>query len=165
LIIPSKIDIKTSGGGEGSGENSGNIGINFTYIENITKLLSEVVFRYEGNELAKGRYFGSEGEQYAARYILKPKMIEMGLYNPCSGKEPYLEKIENIKAVEYLKKSPGNLTDDLQPLSYGITIYEQNGTNTTNTTLTDFHIEPNWNLRLFYGVAKSILDLLRNNDF
>ena len=144
VIFNINVDVNATGEGEGD---EGDIGLNFSYIEEITEELSKVIFNpnvYEEGDLKKGRYFGSEGEHYAAFNILQDEMIEMGLYNPCLDSEyPYLEKIENINAEPYLNGSLTNLIEDLQPFSYGITIYDIE--NETNITLTDLHIEPTWN--------------------
>jgi len=156
VIVPDDLNVKAEAG---SGGDNGEIAFNFTFIQNLSEKLSNVIFEaYEGNDLRKGRFFGSDGEHFAALNILKPKMIEMGLYNPCSGSEPYLEKIENIHSEPFLRGSFTNLTEDLQPNSYGITIYDID--NDTNITLTDFHIEPTWNWRMLYGAAKSIAGYL-----
>ena len=165
LIIPSDLEVEASGGGGGEGE-SEDIGLNFSYIEEITYDLSQVIFNaYDNNtEIRKGRYFGSKGEIFAAKEILQDEMIEMGLYNPCSGTEPYLEKIENINAEAYLIKNLGNLTDDLQPLSYGMSYTYYSEQNITNTTITDFHIEPKWNLRIILAPLKAIVGPTVNED-
>ena len=69
------------------------------YIEEITEDLSDIIITsYGEGELAKGRYFGSKGEQDAAEY-LADEMADLGLYDPTKdyyADEPYLEKIENI---------------------------------------------------------------------
>jgi hypothetical protein len=155
VIFNTNVDVKATGGG---GEEEGDIGLNVTYIKDITEKLSDVIFdAYDPGDLRKGRYFGSEGERYAATEILAYEMDEIGLYDPClDSEDPYLEKLENIDADDYLKGSITNLTEELEPLSYGITIHEQNGNNTINTTLTDFHIEPIWNWRVLFGAAKTI---------
>jgi hypothetical protein len=131
-----------------------NYSLDTQYIFNITKALSDVIFIYNDTEVAKGRSFGSKGEQYAAKEILQDEMIDLGLYNPCSGPEPYLEKIENIGS-RFDKIPPNvNLTDHLDTLSLGITINDE--VNQTSTTLTEFHIEPMWNWRIILAFAEYI---------
>ena len=89
VIFNTNIDVKANGGG---GEEEGDIGLNFTYIKNITEKLSNVIFdAYSPGDLRKGRYFGSDGEHYAAINILKDSME-----NDIGLTDVTLEQIENL---------------------------------------------------------------------
>lgn len=91
------------------------------YIYNITYNLSKIINTlYEEGEIAKGRAYGSEGEQYAAREIIKPQMINLGLDNVT------LEPITNItdepanKVIKWTGDS-GNLTTHIDVHAMGLT--------------------------------------------
>jgi hypothetical protein len=68
------------------------------YIYDITYNLSDVInIVYNNTEIAKGRFFGSKGERYAAEEILQDEMIELNLYDPTGSNDPsYLDRITNI---------------------------------------------------------------------
>ncbi len=70
------------------------IELDYQYIYNITENLSNVIFNayneYNGEDIAKGRAFGTKGEKYARDIIIKPEMINLNLYNP-SLDPPYLD--------------------------------------------------------------------------
>ncbi len=144
VIVPDDLKVEAISGEDDRNESTG---LDYEYIYNITKLLSFIINDtaiYPPGTLAKGRSFGSDGERYAAINILKPEMINLGLYNPGLD-PPYLERIQNIRS-KFDKEIPSvNLTDHLDTLSFGITVNDE--INETSTTLADFHIEPMWNWR------------------
>ena len=103
VLVPEEYNVKASGGGGGDEEN--NVGINMSYVEDITTALSEIITDsniYPEGTLAKGRAFGSAGEHYAAEGILQDEMIALGLYDPCLD-PPHLETIKN-RSGDALKK-------------------------------------------------------------
>jgi len=81
VIIPSDFEVEaTPGGGEG-GDN-GSIGLNYTYIWEITQKLCNVIYdAYEPGDIPRGRFFGSKGGNYTVYQILKPEMNAMDLEN------------------------------------------------------------------------------------
>ena len=133
------------------------IGFDFDFIKIKTQLLSDTIFRaYSGDDLRKGRYFGSEGEHDAANKIKDIMENELGLYGPIpDSNNPYFEQIVNINS-SFWRSVPGvNLTENTEINSFGLKI--NNESSNTSLVLTDnFHIRPTWNWRLF----KSIKDLL-----
>ena len=70
VIVNNESDVEATGGG-GEGENGENsIGLDFNYMWNVTDNLSRVVHDvYEGNEIRKGREFGSKGDLWTADYL------------------------------------------------------------------------------------------------
>lgn len=65
--------------------------LDYYYIKNITKALSDIIFMYNEShgEIARGREFGSPGEHEAARMIFE-NMTSLGLWT-------YKEKIGEVK--------------------------------------------------------------------
>lgn len=123
------------------------------YIEEITEDLSDIIITsYGEGELAKGRYFGSKGEQDAAEY-LADEMADLGLYDPTKdyyADEPYLEKIENISVPKmrvrywllknFVLPEGGDLTKFLEVTDRGLIV-----NNSTNASSVDCYISPRWN--------------------
>lgn len=72
VIVNNDVDVEATGGG-GNGNNNGNsIGLDMEYFYNITYNLSRVVHDvYKGNEIRKGRDFGSAGDQWTAEYLFR----------------------------------------------------------------------------------------------
>jgi len=126
--------------------------INASYVHSIAENLSNIYLRYNPDELMRGRYFGSKGEQYAAKEILSKQMQWMHLYNP--GLRPeYLEPIQNCSS------SNASL---LEILSESMSV---RNTSTNITTNVDFFLSPRWSLD-GYGNEKIPNDLNElNNDF
>ena len=82
----------TPGGGDDE-----NMLLDYGFIYNKTKALSDVIRTVEDYGLDKGRYFASAGERYAAGEIAD-WMTEIGLYDPCSNPElSYREQMQNIE--------------------------------------------------------------------
>jgi len=94
------------------------------YIYNITKDLSDIInntFIYPPGTLAKGRAYGSEGERFAAREIIKPQMINLGLDNVTL--EPITDITdENAKKVIEGTGASGNLTAHMDVHAMGLTL-------------------------------------------
>lgn len=127
------------------------IGLNFSYVKTITKNLSYVIYdAYEGDELRKGRFFGSKGERYAAKLLAK-EMKKLGLYDPTPNKTkfPYLDKLENLKAKDYpVKLIPPrlNLTATVDILERGLTVINiSKQSNPTREEVIDCYITQFWN--------------------
>lgn len=81
IIFDDDVDVDATPGG-GGGEDNGDIGLNFSYIKEITYLLSNVIKdAYEEGDLRKGRAFGTDGEIYAAENIIEYEMNKIGLWN------------------------------------------------------------------------------------
>lgn len=74
LITPKDFQVKATGGGSASGDEN-NVGINTTYIQNITDELSDIIFTYN-----RSRSFGTPGEHHA-RDRIQLRMNQIGLYN------------------------------------------------------------------------------------
>jgi len=136
------------------------IGLDYSYIYNITEKLSDVIYDAPPDHgMQKGREFGTTGEHYAAKDIIKPEMISLGLYNPGLD-PPYLEQMENIisKWINY-----DNLTTRLDTLLQGLTINESG----TPTPVIDYYISPRWNQTILENVPLTNYDydetLLTNN--
>lgn len=134
-----------------SSRDDGGIGLNFSYVEMITKNLSYVIFNaYNGTELRKGRFFGSKGERFAAKLLAK-EMEDLGLYDPTTTNPdlPYRDKLENLKAKDYpLKLFPPrlNLTANVEILARGLTVINiSNPSNPTREEVIDCYISPFWN--------------------
>lgn len=98
------------------------------YIYDITYNLSNIINTLYGEgEIAKGRAYGSEGEQFAATDIIAPQMEALGLYDPIADPTlpSYLEKIENItdedakKVIENITGS-GNITNITDVTAMGL---------------------------------------------
>ena len=70
VIAPSDYKVEAAGGrGYGNGGDN-TIGLDKDYMYNITLDLANVVHEaYTGNEIRKGRYFGSKGDQWTANYL------------------------------------------------------------------------------------------------
>ena len=142
------------------------IGLDFEYIENIAKNLSDVIFKaYNFTDLRKGRFFGSKGEHYAAKNIIAPQMENLGLYD-LNLTPSYLEQLENRES-NLFKFAPGvNLTEQIEVQSFGITIHNESDSSVDN--LTDFYIRPMWNLNFFrvfkerFSSEYKFLDFLEN---
>ena len=91
-----------------TGTNSYHCLLDYYFIRNITKNLSDIIFTYnESNgEIARGREFGSSGEHIAAR-ILWENMSKLGLwtYNQSiGGARPWRPSnliVSRIEALEY----------------------------------------------------------------
>jgi len=154
-IINNDLIVKAS---SGSGE-EGDIGLNFTYVKYITGRLSDVIKDvYNETELAKGRYFGSKGEQYAAEKILAIEMESIGLWDPTDNTTlPYLDQIENLEAKDYLNKlfPPYlNLTSHIEILDRGLTIVNRtNPSNTTYEEVIDCYISQFWNGSVLWNLS------------
>lgn len=104
IIVPKDLNVEAT---SDEGEEKESTGLDYEYIYNITKRLSFIINDttiYPPGTIPKGRFFGTEGEQYAAREILQDEMLSMGLYNPCSGPEPYLERVENLNFLDFPEK-------------------------------------------------------------
>jgi len=129
VIAPSDLQVEASGGGGDKG-----IGLNYSYIEEKTLALSDIVKTYH-----KGRAFGTKGEWAAAEKIAY-WMGQLGLHDPTNTTYPdlaYREPIKRIisKFTKYLPLIP--LTGKLEVLSMGIKL---NGEDPI-----ECHIRPRWN--------------------
>ncbi len=148
-----------------------NCTLDYSFIRNMTKSLSNVIFEAydeENSEIAKGRAFGTKGEREAANKI-KDNMGKFGLYN-LGLDPPYLEQIENIhypyKIIFYDNL---NLTDKLEVLSKRLTI---NDIENNITFDVECFISPTWNNTgpfdnrnvLTRNFSYSGLDVVRRNE-
>jgi len=108
----------------------GDIQIDFEYIYNITKRLSFIINDttiYPPGTLAKGRAFGTDGEHWAAKFIIKDTMEnDIGLWNV---------------TLENITQFPDDTIDDkLEVLAKGITV---NNTAANDTKfIVDCYIDP-----------------------
>ncbi len=67
ILYTNNIKVEASNGGEGG---NNRIGLDYNFMWNITNNLSKVVYNaYSGNDIRKGRSFGTKGEQYTADYF------------------------------------------------------------------------------------------------
>jgi len=150
VFIPDCFEVKATSK-EGGGDEEYTL-LNTSYIRSITENLSKIVKDtsiYPPGTLAKGRFFGTTGERYAAENIISYEMDKIDLYNPCSGPKPYLQQIENLDYLEYPPKALPpymNLTSRIETLTHGLTIINRtNPSNPTEEKITDFYISPFWN--------------------
>jgi len=125
VIINDDFNVEATSGDGGEGD----IGLNFSYIHDITTSLSEVIYTVydeESGELAKGRAFGTKGEHYAAKNIIEYEMNKMGLWNV---------------TLENITQFPDDTIDDkLEVLAKGITV---NNTAANDTKfIVDCYIDP-----------------------
>jgi parallel beta-helix repeat protein len=64
--------------GEGGG-NDNNYNLNYTYMWKVTEEMSEVIYKaYSGNDIRKGRAFGTKGEEFAAD-LIRDEFTSLGL--------------------------------------------------------------------------------------
>ena len=133
LIIPND-----SVEAESQGENE-DIGLDFDYIYNVTENLSKIIFSYPPGDLAKGRAFGSEGEHWAANYLVD-EMDNLILHDPTENQEkPYRDEIEQNKPPRiFRRENPWipKLTSKIKRNYLEL--------NVNDTDITDFYITPAW---------------------
>lgn len=98
--------------------------------ENLSNVINNPIV-YLPSELAKGRAFGSKGENYAAEQILKIRMQDIGLDNPPGLYSPYLEQI----GIPY--------NSSLTALNKSMTITNISS-NPPNVSPVDCFISPRW---------------------
>jgi len=140
VIGPNELKVgATSGGGGGE---DGDVELDYDYIFSITENLSYII---RDPSYWKGRDFGSPGEHYA-KNLIKGWMEDINLDNPGLN-PPYLQQIDNITSGFENHVPSINLTNDIEIKSIGITVNDK--VNETNTTLTEFYIEPMWNWRFW----------------
>ena len=146
VIFPDDLDVEATfeEGGQKGGKEEG-IGLDYDYIWNITEDLSDIVKStsiYPPGTLAKGRAFGTNGERWAADYIMEDEMIDLGLYNVT------LEQMSNINSE--FPFTMLNLTSKLEVMSKGIKI------NDTEDISSECHIRPRWNFTCLQGIGVPI---------
>ena len=137
--------------------------LDYRYIRNFTADLSRIILDenvYPPGTIPKGRFFGSVGEQHAAKEILQDEMIDIGLYNP-SLDPPFLDKLTNLdfKYFRFKAVPPRlDLTTKLEILAKGLTVINlTNQSNPVEEEIIDCYISPFWNnstLNLFYDMDK-----------
>jgi len=133
--------------------------IDYDFIKEITENLSEIInnpYIYPDGVLAKGRFFGSDGERNAAQYIAE-KMSNTSLYDPTPSSDgSYLEQIEDIYNWKDILKLPqkhiflykkfigvnGELTKLLEVNERYLNVKKSE-----NVTMVDCYISPRWNWR------------------
>jgi len=89
MVIINK-DLNVEATPEGGGGEDGGVGLDYTYIYNITEELSNVISLYPAGMIPKGRAFGTWGEHYTADKIINKTMNDIGLWNVT------LEQIEDM---------------------------------------------------------------------
>jgi hypothetical protein len=139
VIVPDDLQVGATPGGGGEG----NMVLDYGFICNKTKLLSDIIFEVKDHNLSKGRYFGSAGEQEAADKIADWMENEIGLWSPEELNVPYLEPIDNIapqslpllvRGVLFLMGHKSKyIGSDVQILEKGLKFNDT----TDNNTLTD----------------------------
>jgi hypothetical protein len=150
VFIPNTIIVKADAEPPANGEY--NI-LNNTYIKSNTDLLSDIITSDEIDwkyKIPKGRAFGTEGERYAADNIIKPQMIDIGLWDVT--KDP----IENITGED-----GGNYAHKLEITSLGLSINHSG----TNTDVSEFFIAPRWNYTGIFttDISTSEREILSHN--
>jgi len=118
--------------------------LNFQFIKEVTENLSKVISEVDwGDGIPKGRAYGSKGEEYAKDNIIKPHMINLGLYDlGISYEEQINTTIDEQKF------------DKIDILSRGILI------NGTENISSECFISPRWNkshniFRLIFGLSSN----------
>jgi len=81
ILYTNNIKVEASDGG---GDDNNRIGLDYDFMWNVTNNLSKVVYNaYSGNDIRKGRSFGTKGEQYTADYFYHEIMTSK-LQRDCS---------------------------------------------------------------------------------
>jgi len=92
--------------------------LDIPYIYSLTENLSNIIFteyNESNGELAKGRWFGTNGENKAAE-ILYENMTKLGLYTK-------IEQIKNIKSI--VRPNLAELTYDIQINDFGLKVNDK----------------------------------------
>jgi PKD repeat protein len=81
------------------------IGLDYSYIFNITKDLSDIIKKYPPGMLEKGRAFGTWGEHFAAEYLATNQMNEnLSLYGPTDNTiSPYYDELEKNRPFLFFR--------------------------------------------------------------
>lgn len=80
MIVNDDVNIKAESVPGGGGENNSGIGLDLDYIWNVTDNLSKIIYEYPPGLIPRGRFFGSWGGNYAAKYI-NDTITALGLEN------------------------------------------------------------------------------------
>jgi len=72
VIVPNDLEVEATPGERS--RDDGGIGLDLDFMWNVTKKLSNVVHQYPDGMIPKGRAWGTWGDNYTAREILKPNM-------------------------------------------------------------------------------------------
>jgi hypothetical protein len=152
LVTPDDWKIKATSGGDGEGD----IGLNCSYIYEKTEELSKVIDEaYFGNDLRKGRVFGSEGEHLAKNLIKNWMENELDLYTTVDEIESKSPLWNKSKENEWGNFIMIKIPEKIDILEKAIKI---NGTEDI-----DCHIRPRWNktgldnVRLLYKYPRNKL--------
>lgn len=109
--------------------------LDYNYIFAITKELSQVIqTAYDPSDIKKGRAFGSDGENYAAEWIIKREMNTLGL--DYVGLEQ-IQQIDSLYDVDFRDYLNGKL--EVSGRSLNISILEEPA-----YSVDDFYISPKW---------------------
>jgi len=142
IFVPNNQNVKADAGGGGGQEG---IGLNFSYMKEITEELSDIVYdayNVPAGDLPKGRFFGSKGELDAKDYLLD-EMDDLGL-------NPYPDIIDEKYTSLYVKfeHRGKDLNDSLMVNKCDITL---NKLDPEDSKEIEGVIRPLWNLTVFNG--------------
>jgi hypothetical protein len=139
--------------------------LDYDFIYNITYNLSRTIYDAPLDYgLAKGRYFASEGERFAANESIRSEMINLGLYDPTPNKNlPYLDQIQNInefnnwfKYIVPFIDLDTNLKSHVKTLAKGLKFNSSN-----NTDNIDCYFK--YRINDSYRIPDYDMNLLTNN--
>ena len=142
VIYSSDLEVEASGGG-------GSVDFDYDFIHIVAENLSDIVKNiktetYPGYELAKGRAFGSEGEEYAGN-LIEDWMLDEDFCNL----EYFIE--ESIEDVGYpLKSIYYPLNSKLTIISRNMTIHGKEEEDPIVLGESDFYISPQWSRSIIH---------------
>ena len=133
LLISNDDKVLASAGGGNDGDGNCNMGINLSYIWEITQKLANVTYdAYNETDIPRGRAFGSKGAQFTIDEILEPEMnYTIGL------EDVHTEQIQHIPDSEKNYTSIINMTD------FELTINNDNYPYENPVPKTEMYVIPN----------------------